>query len=218
MTIISSSCKCKQYFKIAVKHSNIILKQWVSIGDKLKVLIIILWFIANIHTGKQNLISVQVCENKYVIFLTQAQGHLTILLLRSSILICYVILFTCVKQQLKIVVFYHHNTVYLVVYFQSPSFHPEVHIVIIIFYYSALTECSTRFYAEHQLDNTSPNCQNANGSYLMLQEYKRKLARVSLVRKELRSRIQSLPDLSRLPNVTGSHMHLPFAGDIYSED
>lgn len=50
------------------------------------------------------------------------------------------------------------------------------------------------------------------------QEYKRKLARVSLVRKELRSRIQSLPDLSRLPNVTGSHMHLPFAGDIYSED
>ncbi|ELK05658.1 Regulation of nuclear pre-mRNA domain-containing protein 1A [Pteropus alecto] len=49
-------------------------------------------------------------------------------------------------------------------------------------------------------------------------EYKRKLARVSLVRKELRSRIQSLPDLSRLPNVTGSHMHLPFAGDIYSED
>jgi hypothetical protein len=52
----------------------------------------------------------------------------------------------------------------------------------------------------------------------MLQEYKRKLARVSLVRKELMSRIQSLPDLSRLPNATGSHMHLPFAGDIYSED
>uniref|UniRef100_A0A2K5P828 Regulation of nuclear pre-mRNA domain-containing protein n=1 Tax=Cercocebus atys TaxID=9531 RepID=A0A2K5P828_CERAT len=51
-----------------------------------------------------------------------------------------------------------------------------------------------------------------------LEEYKRKLARVSLVRKELRSRIQNLPDLSRLPNVTGSHMHLPFAGDIYSED
>lgn len=51
-----------------------------------------------------------------------------------------------------------------------------------------------------------------------LEEYKRKLARVSLVRKELRARIQSLPDLSRLPNVTGSHMHLPFAGDIYSED
>lgn len=55
-------------------------------------------------------------------------------------------------------------------------------------------------------------------SGLSLQEYKRKLARVSLVRKELRARIQSLPDLSRLPNVTGSHVHLPFAGDIYSED
>lgn len=58
----------------------------------------------------------------------------------------------------------------------------------------------------------------ANKSGLSLQEYKRKLARVSLVRKELRARIQSLPDLSRLPNVTGSHVHLPFAGDIYSED
>ncbi|KAF7247883.1 Regulation of nuclear pre-mRNA domain-containing protein 1A, partial [Varanus komodoensis] len=34
-------------------------------------------------------------------------------------------------------------------------------------------------------------------------EYKRKLTRVSQVRKELKSRIQSLPDLSRLPNVTG---------------
>uniref|UniRef100_A0A8B9FMY6 Regulation of nuclear pre-mRNA domain containing 1A n=1 Tax=Amazona collaria TaxID=241587 RepID=A0A8B9FMY6_9PSIT len=51
-----------------------------------------------------------------------------------------------------------------------------------------------------------------------LEEYKRKLARVSQVRKELRSRIQNLPDLSRLPNVTGSHVHLPFAGDIYSDD
>ncbi|KAM6135565.1 LOW QUALITY PROTEIN: regulation of nuclear pre-mRNA domain-containing protein 1A [Pterocles gutturalis] len=51
-----------------------------------------------------------------------------------------------------------------------------------------------------------------------LEEYKRKLARVSQVRKELRSRIQNLPDLSRLPNVTGSHVHLPFAGDIYGDD
>ncbi|XP_042695770.1 regulation of nuclear pre-mRNA domain-containing protein 1A [Centrocercus urophasianus] len=51
-----------------------------------------------------------------------------------------------------------------------------------------------------------------------LEEYKRKLARVSQVRKELRTRIQNLPDLSRLPNVTGSHVHLPFAGDIYSDD
>ncbi|KAL8165863.1 UNVERIFIED_CONTAM: Regulation of nuclear pre-mRNA domain-containing protein 1A [Gekko kuhli] len=49
-------------------------------------------------------------------------------------------------------------------------------------------------------------------------EYKRKLARVSQVRKELKSRLQSLPDLSRLPNVTGSPVHLPFAGDVYSDD
>ncbi|XP_048367635.1 regulation of nuclear pre-mRNA domain-containing protein 1A isoform X2 [Sphaerodactylus townsendi] len=51
-----------------------------------------------------------------------------------------------------------------------------------------------------------------------LEEYKRKLARVSQVRKELKSRLQSLPDLSRLPNVTGSQVHLPFAGDVYSDD
>ncbi|XP_062987381.1 regulation of nuclear pre-mRNA domain-containing protein 1A isoform X2 [Elgaria multicarinata webbii] len=51
-----------------------------------------------------------------------------------------------------------------------------------------------------------------------LEEYKRKLTRVSQVRKELKSRIQSLPDLSRLPNVTGSQVHLPFAGDVYSDN
>ncbi|KAM4705666.1 regulation of nuclear pre-mRNA domain-containing protein 1A [Rhinophrynus dorsalis] len=51
-----------------------------------------------------------------------------------------------------------------------------------------------------------------------LEEYKRKLARVSQVRKELRLRIQNLPDLSRLPNVTGSRIHLPHAGDLYSDD
>ncbi|XP_039205233.1 regulation of nuclear pre-mRNA domain-containing protein 1A isoform X2 [Crotalus tigris] len=51
-----------------------------------------------------------------------------------------------------------------------------------------------------------------------LEEYKRKLTGVSQVRKELKSRIQSLPDLSRLPNVTGSQVHLPFAGDVYSDE
>ncbi|XP_053570382.1 regulation of nuclear pre-mRNA domain-containing protein 1A isoform X2 [Bombina bombina] len=51
-----------------------------------------------------------------------------------------------------------------------------------------------------------------------LEEYKRKLVRVSQVRKELRLRIKNLPDLSRLPNVTGSRLHLPYAGDIYSDD
>ncbi|KAL4629755.1 regulation of nuclear pre-mRNA domain-containing protein 1A isoform X1 [Arapaima gigas] len=49
-----------------------------------------------------------------------------------------------------------------------------------------------------------------------LEEYKNKLAQVSQVRKELRSRLNSLPDLSLLPNVTGGHMHLPSSGDLYS--
>ncbi|XP_067267129.1 proton-coupled zinc antiporter SLC30A2 isoform X3 [Chanodichthys erythropterus] len=49
-----------------------------------------------------------------------------------------------------------------------------------------------------------------------LEEYKRKLARVSQVRKELRSRLGSLPDLSRLPSVTGGHVRLPSSGDLYS--
>ncbi|XP_049331432.1 uncharacterized protein slc30a8 isoform X3 [Astyanax mexicanus] len=49
-----------------------------------------------------------------------------------------------------------------------------------------------------------------------LEEYKRKLAQVSQVRKELRSRLSSLPDLSRLPSVTGGHVHLPSSGDLYS--
>ncbi|XP_037391261.1 zinc transporter 8 isoform X3 [Pygocentrus nattereri] len=49
-----------------------------------------------------------------------------------------------------------------------------------------------------------------------LEEYKRKLARVTQVRKELRSRLSSLPDLSLLPNVTGGHVRLPSSGDLYS--
>lgn len=51
-----------------------------------------------------------------------------------------------------------------------------------------------------------------------LDEYKRKLSRASQVRKELKLRILNLPDLSRLPNVTGSNVHLPFAGDIFGDD
>ncbi|KAK1898429.1 Regulation of nuclear pre-mRNA domain containing protein 1B [Dissostichus eleginoides] len=51
-----------------------------------------------------------------------------------------------------------------------------------------------------------------------LEEYKQKLARVTLVRKELKSHIQSLPDLSLLPNVTGGLAPLPSAGDLFSND
>lgn len=50
------------------------------------------------------------------------------------------------------------------------------------------------------------------------QEYKQKLARVTQVRKELKSHIQSLPDLSLLPNVTGGLAPLPSAGDLFSTD
>ncbi|XP_051956446.1 regulation of nuclear pre-mRNA domain-containing protein 1B-like [Xyrauchen texanus] len=51
-----------------------------------------------------------------------------------------------------------------------------------------------------------------------LEEYKTKLARVTQVRKELKSHIQSLPDLSLLPNVTGGLAPLPSAGDLFSTD
>ncbi|XP_061908232.1 regulation of nuclear pre-mRNA domain-containing protein 1B isoform X1 [Entelurus aequoreus] len=51
-----------------------------------------------------------------------------------------------------------------------------------------------------------------------LEEYKQKLARVTRVRKELKSHIQSLPDLSLLPNVTGGLAPLPSAGDLFSTD
>ncbi|MBN3291662.1 RPR1A protein, partial [Polypterus senegalus] len=51
-----------------------------------------------------------------------------------------------------------------------------------------------------------------------LEDYKQKLAKVSQVRKELRSRISSLPDLSLLPNVTGDPLQLPSSGDLYSAD
>uniref|UniRef100_A0A4W4G634 Proton-coupled zinc antiporter SLC30A8 n=1 Tax=Electrophorus electricus TaxID=8005 RepID=A0A4W4G634_ELEEL len=49
-----------------------------------------------------------------------------------------------------------------------------------------------------------------------LEEYKRKLARVTQVRKELRSRLSSLPDLNLLPKVTGGHVRLPSSGDLYN--
>ncbi|XP_007910314.1 regulation of nuclear pre-mRNA domain-containing protein 1B [Callorhinchus milii] len=51
-----------------------------------------------------------------------------------------------------------------------------------------------------------------------LTEYKQKLAQVTQVRKELKSHIQNLPDLSLLPNVTGGLAPLPSAGDLFSSD
>lgn len=50
-----------------------------------------------------------------------------------------------------------------------------------------------------------------------LQEYKSKLQEVSSVRKELKSHVQSLPDLNLLPDVTGL-APLPSAGDLFNTD
>ena len=49
-----------------------------------------------------------------------------------------------------------------------------------------------------------------------LVDYREKLARVSEVRKELKSHIQNLPDLRMLPSVTGGLAPLPSAGDLFN--
>ncbi|XP_019638210.1 PREDICTED: regulation of nuclear pre-mRNA domain-containing protein 1B-like isoform X1 [Branchiostoma belcheri] len=52
----------------------------------------------------------------------------------------------------------------------------------------------------------------------MLSEYKTKLAKVTSVRKELKSHLQNLPDLTLLPDVTGGLAPLPSAGDLFSSE
>ncbi|XP_078485048.1 regulation of nuclear pre-mRNA domain-containing protein 1B-like [Ciona intestinalis] len=49
-----------------------------------------------------------------------------------------------------------------------------------------------------------------------LANYREKLAKVSEVRKELKSHIQNLPDLTMLPSVTGGLAPLPSAGDLFN--
>lgn len=49
-----------------------------------------------------------------------------------------------------------------------------------------------------------------------LEEYQEKLQKVYAVRKELKSHIQNLPDLSTLPDVTGGLAPLPSAGDLFN--
>lgn len=49
-----------------------------------------------------------------------------------------------------------------------------------------------------------------------LQEYKTRLEKVDAVHKELKSHVQSLPDLTLLPDVTGGLAPLPSAGDLFS--
>ncbi|XP_062869185.1 regulation of nuclear pre-mRNA domain-containing protein 1A-like [Trichomycterus rosablanca] len=70
-----------------------------------------------------------------------------------------------------------------------------------------LTQLLTLF-LQSQRDGLTKNEQK-------LEEYKCKLARVTQVRKELRSRLNSMPDISRLPNVTEGHVRLPSSG-LYS--
>ena len=50
----------------------------------------------------------------------------------------------------------------------------------------------------------------------VLQEYTENLSKVYQVREELRSHIQSLPDLSQLPDVSAGLAPLPSAGDLFS--
>jgi len=49
-----------------------------------------------------------------------------------------------------------------------------------------------------------------------LQEYRGKLNQVSGIRKELKSHLQSLPDLTLLPDITGGLAPLPSAGDLFT--
>lgn len=49
-----------------------------------------------------------------------------------------------------------------------------------------------------------------------LEEYKEKLQKVYVVRQEIKSHIQNLPDLTQLPDVTGGLAPLPSAGDLFS--
>ncbi|PSN30137.1 Regulation of nuclear pre-mRNA domain-containing protein 1B [Blattella germanica] len=49
-----------------------------------------------------------------------------------------------------------------------------------------------------------------------LEEYNEKLQKVYIVRQEVKSHIQNLPDLTQLPDVTGGLAPLPSAGDLFN--
>ncbi|ESN99499.1 hypothetical protein HELRODRAFT_84234 [Helobdella robusta] len=57
-----------------------------------------------------------------------------------------------------------------------------------------------------------------NDSEAKLTEYKRRLEKVDTMHKELKSHVQSLPDLTLLPKITGGLAPLPSAGDLFSSD
>jgi regulator of Ty1 transposition protein 103 len=50
-----------------------------------------------------------------------------------------------------------------------------------------------------------------------LEQHRDKLEKVNAVRDDLKSHIQSLPDLTKLPDVTGGLAPLPSAGDLFTK-
>ncbi|KAK2188994.1 hypothetical protein NP493_118g03021 [Ridgeia piscesae] len=60
--------------------------------------------------------------------------------------------------------------------------------------------------------------ESLNVAQNRLMEHKQKLEKVAGVRNELKSHIQSLPDLSLLPDVTGGLAPLPSAGDLFATE
>ena len=57
-----------------------------------------------------------------------------------------------------------------------------------------------------------------NESEQKLNEYRSRLEKVDVMHKELKSHVQSLPDLTLLPDVTGGLAPLPSAGDLFSSE
>lgn len=51
---------------------------------------------------------------------------------------------------------------------------------------------------------------------MYFQEYNVKLQKIYEVKAEVKSHIENLPDVSRLPDVTGGLAPLPSAGDLFS--
>ncbi|XP_033626854.1 regulation of nuclear pre-mRNA domain-containing protein 1B-like [Asterias rubens] len=58
--------------------------------------------------------------------------------------------------------------------------------------------------------------QKLKASEEKLKDFEAKLTKVTMVRKDLESHIQNLPDLTLLPDVTGGLAPLPSAGDLFS--
>ncbi|XP_052231010.1 regulation of nuclear pre-mRNA domain-containing protein 1B-like isoform X2 [Dreissena polymorpha] len=57
--------------------------------------------------------------------------------------------------------------------------------------------------------------EQLNHAEKRLQEYKNKLAKVNIVRHELKSHIQNLPDIGRLPDISGGLAPLPKVNDLF---